>query len=143
MPNAEYNARKFGTYLTIPFFATDLTTGASNSDLLCGVTANTLYIAPQAGSVVAISGETAVDVTAGSIALRAHKASTEFAQTGYPVATIDSTHDSTGSFADVREGALTFAAGDRLGISATSTTDLAPTNTVDVTAFLLIQLNPN
>jgi hypothetical protein len=142
MPNATYQARNFGVYLAIPFFKSDITTQDSNADLTHLVAGNTLYCAPRGGSIVAISAVTEA-VSAGTITLRAHKNSTEFAENGYPAPALTSAFDNNGTYADVREGALRFVAGDVIGISATGTTDLSPTNTLDVSATLVIVLDPN
>jgi len=42
------------------------------------------------------------------------------------------------SYASVRRGALTFAAGEGIGVSYSSTTDAAPTNTNDYDALLFV-----
>jgi hypothetical protein len=135
----EFDA-KHGAFLAIPFAKSNITTGASNEDLaLAG--ALTTFIAPAAGSVVGISGSCPA-ITAGTATLKPHKASTEYAEVGTPAPVLSSTQDTNGTYATVRPGALTFAAGDSLGISVTSTTTLDPTNTIDVDAVLFIQLNP-
>lgn len=135
-----FDGAKFGSIVAIPFQASNLTTGAANQDLVLAG-ANTLYIAPKAGSVVGISAVTAA-ITAGSITLLPHLASTEYAQSGVPSPVLDATNDVGGSYATIRPGAIRFAAGAALGVSATTTTTLNPTNTLDVDAVLHIQLDP-
>jgi len=135
----EFDSTKWGAYIAIPFQKSNLTTGASAEDLaLAG--AGTLFCAPAAGSIIGISAVTAA-ITAGTITLNAHKNSVEFTQSGAPAAVLSSDFDTNGTFATVRPGAVTFAAGDTLGISATTTTTLNPTNTLDADAVLIIQLN--
>lgn len=136
----EFDSKKWGATLAIPFSKSNVTTGASNEDLALGG-AGTLFVAPAAGSIIGISAYCAA-ITAGTITLTPHKASTEVATTGVPQPVLSSTQDTNGTYATVRPGAITFVAGDTLGISATTTTTLDPTNTLDVDAVLFIQLNP-
>lgn len=136
-----FDTKKFGAMLSIPFTKSNLTTGESNSDFTVNGGVGTEWVAPRAGSVVAISAVTQA-ITDGTITLKPHKAGTEYAEKGVPAPALSSTQDTNGTYATVSPGALTFAAGDRLGISAVSTTTLSPTNTLDVDAFLFVQLNP-
>lgn len=136
----EFDAKKHGAILAIPFAKSNLTTGLSNSDLALGG-AGTTFVAPAAGSVIGISASCAA-VTAGSATLKPHKASTEYAEVGVPSPVLSSANDTNGTYATVRPGALTFAAGDTLGISVTTTTTLDPTDSLDVDAVLFLQLNP-
>lgn len=137
----EFDPGKFGAILAIPFTKTNVTTGAANEDLTFAGGALPYFVAPGAGSVIGISANCAA-VTGGTITLKPHIASTEFTDTGIPTTVLSSTADTNGAYATVRPGALTFAAGNTLGISATTTTTLDPTNTLDVDAVLFIQLNP-
>lgn len=134
-----FDGKKFGGTIAIPFQATNLTTQASNQDLVLAG-ANTLYIAPKAGSIVGISAVCAA-ITAGTITLLPHLASTEYGVSGVPSPVLDATNDVGGSYATIRPGAIRFAAGAALGISATTTTSLNPTNTLDVDATLHILLD--
>lgn len=136
----KWDGKKFGSIIAIPFSKSNITTGASNEDLgLAG--AGTTFIAPAAGSVVGISASCAA-ITAGTATLTPHNASTEIATVGVPQPVLSSDNDTNGTYATVRPGAITFAAGAALGISVTTTTTLNPTNTLDVDAVLFIQLNP-
>lgn len=136
---AQFDGKKFGAYLAIPFTLTNATTGESNTDLQYGgIAAN--WVAPAAGSVVGISASCPA-ITAGSVTLRAHSAGAEFAQSGYPAPVLSSANDTNGTYASVGEGVITFAAGATLGISATTTTTLDPTDSLDVTATLFVVLN--
>lgn len=135
-----YDAKKHGAIIAIPFFKANLTTGASNEDLGLGG-GGTTFVAPRAGSIIGISASCAA-ITAGTISLTPHSASTEIATTGVPIPVLSSDNDTNGTYVNVRPGAITFAAGAQLGISATTTTTLNPTNTLDADATLFIQLNP-
>jgi hypothetical protein len=137
---ADFNP-KHGPAMAIQFTYTNATTGLSNADLTFAGGATTLVVAPQAGSVIGISANCAA-ITAGTITLKPHKASVEYADAGTPAPALSSAHNTNGTYATVRPSALTFAAGDTLGISATTTTTLDPTNTLDVDAVLWIQLDP-
>lgn len=132
---------KHGQFLAIPFTLTNATTGLSNSDLTFAGGATTLFVAPQAGSVVGISANCAA-ITAGTITLKPHKAGTEYTDVGTPAPALSSAQDTNGTYATVRPSALTFVAGDTLGISATTTTTLDPTNSLDVDAVLFVQFDP-
>lgn len=131
---------KFGNVVALgPFTAADITTGASNQDLALAQ-GGVQISAPQAGSVVGISLQAAVaQPGAGSITAKAHKASTEVS--GGPEPALDATNMDA-SYATSRPGAVRFAAGDKLGISVTSTTTLTPTNTVHVEAVLYVVFDP-
>jgi len=133
-----FDAGKFGAILAIPFSKADLTTGEANSDLTAGQ--GTLHVMPVGGSVIGIGIRSNAALTAGTITAKAHKASTEFADVGAPAPACGSAAQA--SYASVRPGALTFDAGDTLGVSVTTTTTLDPTNTLDVDALLYVQFNP-
>lgn len=134
-----FDAKKFGAIVAIPFTLTNATTGNSNTDLTFGGGGGTLVVAPAGGSVVGISARANAAITAGTITLKGHAASTEFTETGAPAPVMSSAAQA--SYATVRPGAIQFDAGDTLGISATTTTTLDPTNTLDVDAVLYIQLD--
>jgi len=132
----EFNP-KHGAMLAIPFSFTNITTGASAQDgVLAGTT--TVYVPPKAGSVVGISVRASAAITAGTITVKAHKDSTEFTDSGSPAPVLSSSAQE--SYAVVRPNAVTFAAGEGVGVSVTSTTTLDPTNTLDVDGFLHIIL---
>ena len=132
---------KFGPTLAIPFSKANITVGASNEDCVLADGVGTLFVAPVAGSIVGISAAASGTFTAGSITVRAHAAGTEIATTGYPAPVLSSA--SQQSYAVARPRAIRFAAGATLVVSISSTTTLDPTNTEDVTAFLLLQLDPD
>ena len=136
----EFDSKKWGAFMAIPFGHADATTGEADTDMTAGGGQSTLFVAPGPGSVVGISANCAA-ITAGTITLEAHKAGTEFTEAGAPVATLSSTADTNGTYATVEPGALRFDAGDTLGLSITTTTTLDPTNTLDVEAVLFIQLD--
>lgn len=137
-----FDSKKFGAVVAIPFAAANLTTGASNQDLVLGsALAAAVYIAPRAGSIIAITAACGA-ITAGTITLKPHLASTEYAVTGMPTPVLNATNDTNGTYAVAGAGVVRFAAGAALGVSAVTTTTLDPTNTIDVDAFLHIQLDP-
>ena len=139
---ADFDSSKHGSFMAIPFTLTNATTGLSNSDLVVAGGAGTLVCMPNAGSVVGISAVTAA-MTAGTITLKAHKAGTEYADVSAPAPALGTAYDTNGTYGAVRPNVLTFAAGETLGISATTTTTLDPTNTLDVDAVLWVQLDPD
>ena len=133
-----FDAKKFGSIVAFgPFTNANCTTGESNADLAYGQ--QTYAVMPVTGSVVGISACVNAAVTAGTITVRAHSSGTELAATGYPAPAISSS--ATASYASVRPGAVTFSAGDRLGLSISSTTTLDPTNSLEVDGFLYVQLD--
>ena len=135
----EFDAGKHGAILAIPFSKANLTTGESNSDLTAGQ--DTLHVMPAAGSVIGISIRSNASLTAGTITAKAHKTGTEYTDTGAPAPACSSAAQV--SYATVRPGAVTFSAGDTLGVSVSTTTTLNPTNSVDVDALLFVQLDPS
>ena len=139
-----YDAGKYGAVIALPFGVANAVTAQTNTDLTFSDATynNTLYVPPVGGSVVGISVRASAAVTVASAIFRAHKDGTEFAQTGYPAPTLDTTNASE-SYVSIRPGVLTFAAGEGLGVSYTSTTNMAPTNTNDFAAVLHVQLDPN
>lgn len=135
-----FDPAKFGAIMQFgPFTAANCTTGHSNADLAFGQ--QSYAVMPKAGSVVGISACVNAAVTAGSITVRAHSASTELGDQSYPAPVINATN--TASYASTRPGAVTFAAGARLGLSIVSTTTLNPTDSLEIDAFLFVALDPN
>ena len=132
-----FDAGKFGAVVAIPFSHANATTGESNTDLTLGQ--STLAVMPGAGSVVGISIRAGGAITAGTITAKPHKAGTEFTEVGTPAPVCSSAAQA--SYASVRPKALTFDAGDTLGVSISTTTTLDPTNTLDVDAVLFVQLD--
>lgn len=138
----EFNAGKYGAIVAIPFSVANAVTNQTNTDLaLAG--GNTLAVMPKAGSVVGITAQASAAVTAGDVSFRAQKDGTEFAQSGYPNPALESVINDQQSEASIRPGVLVFSAGEGVGISYTSSTDMAPTNTNDFDAVLFCQLDPN
>jgi hypothetical protein len=134
-----FNAGKYGAIVPFQFIVANATTNVSNTDL-APATDHTLVTMPYGGSVVGISVGSSANVTAGSATFRAQLAGTEFAQDGYPSAILDATN-SNATYASVRPGVLKFTAGQRVGVSYSSATDMAPTNTNDFLAVLWVQIN--
>ena len=139
------NAEKHGSIVALVYGVANAATNQTATDLtLSDATyVNTLAVMPASGSVVGISARLSAAVTAGTIAFRAQKDGTEFAQTGYPNPTLGSTAgQSQESYAVIRPGILTFSADEAIGVSYASSTDMAPTNTNDATVILWVQLDP-
>jgi hypothetical protein len=137
-----YDPAKFGAIVAIHFIVANAVTNAANVDLTMGGNTNTLAVMPVAGSVVGISVKSTANVTAGTATFRAHLASTEFADVGYPAPVLSSAAtNSNASYASIRPGALKFTAGQTVGVSYVTTTDCAPTDTNDYDAILFVQLN--
>lgn len=134
-----FNAQKFGMGFAIPFSTANATTGLSNADL-SRAGGGTGWVAPKAGSVIAIGARSAAAITAGTMTVQAHSASTELTDAGAPSAAL--TSGAQASYAVVRPGAVRFAAGDVLGLSVTTTTTLDPTNTLDIDGELYVALDP-
>jgi hypothetical protein len=131
---------KHGNMVAIPFAKANAVTNQSNTDIaLAG--GNTIFVAPKAGSVVGLSVNASAALTAGTLSVRAHKDGTEFAQSGYPNPELTSSAQE--SYASVRPRALTFSAGEGLGVSYTSSTTLDPTNTNDIDAILYVVFDPD
>lgn len=130
---------KFGQVVALgPFTAANITTGAANQDLALASAGTTITML-HAGSVVGLSLEPVGTVTGGSITASVHASSTEYGNTPAPVSDATNT---AGTYATARPGAVTFSAGAKLGVSVSSTTTLAPTNTVDVAAVLYVVYDP-
>ncbi len=136
----EFAAGKHGAIVAIPFSVANAVATQTNIDLVMAG-GGTLAIMPKKGSVVGLSARATADLTAGSFTLKAHKSSTEFPDVGAPTLTLDDTNQKDA--AAVRPGILTFAAEDGVGVSYSSSTDVAPTNTNDLDALLFVQLDPN
>lgn len=125
-----------------PFFVANLDTALTSTDLAMGQAGNTLAPGmPSAGTVVGVSVVANAAPSAGTATFSAHNAGTELVNG--PTAVIDSvtnTLESTGLASSVRQH--TFVKGARLGVSATTTTNLAAT-TVEYTATLWVRFDPN
>jgi hypothetical protein len=134
-----FDSKKFGTVMVLgPFTRANITASQTNVDLVCGQ--STTVTVPYAGSVIAVAASTTEGVTGGSCIIRAHKASTEFTPLGYPAPTLNTTNTS-GSYASIRPGAITFSAGDRLGLSIVTDATFTPA-TCELDGWLYVQLNP-
>ena len=132
---------KFGNAVAIPFKVANAVTAQTAVDLSMDG-GNTLAVALHGGSVVGIGVVTNADITAGTIAFSPHKAGTEFAQSGFPNPTLSSAVGvSAASYASVRPGVCTFSDGDTLGVSYTSSTDMAPSSTNDFDVLLYVVYN--
>jgi hypothetical protein len=135
-----FDSDKFGVIMAFgPFTDANVTTGEANTDMVLGQM--NYAVAPGDGSVVGIAACADSAIVAGSITLRAHKASTEFGEYGYPAPVLSSAAQV--SYASIRPGAITFSAGDRLGLSLSTTTTLDATNVRDVDGYLFVQIEPS
>jgi len=126
-----------------PFYGANLDTALTNTDLLwSNIAGMTLAPGmPSAGSVVGLSVVANATPSAGTATFSVHQASTELVNG--PTAVIDSatnTQESSGLASSVR--AHTFSKGARMGVSATTTTNLAAT-TVDYGATIWVRFDPN
>lgn len=134
---------KYGPVVGLgPYTVANLDTALTNTDLVYGQTGNTLSPGmPSAGTVLGVSVVGNAAPTAGTATFSVHSAGTEL--TNGPTAVIDSatnTLESSGLSASARTH--TFAKGARLGVSATTTTNLAAT-TIEFTAIVWVRFDPD
>lgn len=130
---SEFTPEHFG--FALQFSVANAITNQSNVDLTVPG-GNTIAVMPKAGSIVGLSVNASADLTAGSVTVKAHKDGTEYAVASAPTLTLSDTVQE--SYASVRRGAITFAAGEGIGVSYSSTTDAAPTNTNDYDAVVYV-----
>jgi len=125
-----------------PFYVANLDSALTNTDLLLAQTGMTLSPGmPSAGTILGVSVVTSLAPTAGTATFSAHSAGTEVVNG--PTAVIDSvtnTLESSGLAASARTH--TFAKGARLGVSGTTTTNLAAT-TNEFNAYLWVRFDPD
>lgn len=142
MSDDTFDAKKFGAIVAIPYGVLNAVTNQTNTDLtVADVGQNTLSVMPKSGSVVGLSVQSSAEVTAAGATFKAHADGTEFTQASAPAPVLNTTNTQQ-SFVTVRPNLLTFDAGEGLGVSYTTTTDCAPTNTNDYSAVLFVQLDP-
>lgn len=139
---ADYFNPKFGAVVPLTFSVANAVTNQSNVDLAGPAAGTTVIAMPYSGSVIGISVTPSTNVTAGSATFRVHSASTEVATTGYPAPVLNATNSNV-SYATVAPGAIRFSAGARLGVSYSSATDMAPTDTNDYNATLWVVIDPD
>lgn len=137
----DFDAGAHGAIVAVEFAVANAVTNKTNEDLVVAGGVNTLHIMPNGGSVIGLSVRASADLTAGTVTFRAHLEGTEFAQSGYPAPALSDTVQD--SYATIRPGVLTFTAGQGVGVSYTSTTDAAPTDSNDYGALLFCQLDPD
>ena len=139
---ADYFNPKFGSVVRLGFHVSNVDTGQTNVDLSCNSQIGTLMTMPYSGSIVGLAVKANANVTAGTVAFQAHKDSTEYAQASSVGVTLTTAAGSSNKgYGTVRPGVLTFAAGDGLGVSVSSATNLAAT-TVDYSADLYVTFDP-
>lgn len=138
----EYDGKKFGAFFSLLFGVANAVTNKTAEDIaLADAAGNTLMVMPKSGSVVGVMVRASAAVTAGTVTFKPQKDGTEFAQSGAPAPVLNATNGAE-SYASIRPGVLTFIAGEAVGVSYTSTTDAAPTNTNDYSVVLMVQLDP-
>lgn len=142
MANDYFDGKKFGSVVAIPYGVLNAVTNQTNTDLtVADVGQNTLSVMPMSGSVVGLSVQSSAAVTVAGATFKAHEDGTEFAQASAPAPVLNTTNTQQ-SYATVRPNLLAFDAGAGLGVSYTTTTNCAPTNTNDYSAVLFVQLDP-
>lgn len=136
---------KFGSVVAIPFSVANAVTNKTNEDMaLAG--GNKLAVMPFAGSVVGLGVRASAEVTAGNASFKAHKDGTEFPDAGALALTIAANTDTTvvsdlETQGSIRPGVMKFSAGDGIGVSYSSATDMDPTNSNDFDAVLYVMLD--
>lgn len=139
---ADYFDPKFGQVVALHFNVSNVDTAATNTDLTVPDGVGTLSVMPYAGSIVGLAIKANANVTAGTVAFNAHKESTEYSQVSSLLTTLTTASGSSNiGYSTVRPGVLTFAAGDGIGVSVSSATNLAATS-IDYSATLWVLLNP-
>jgi len=135
-----FDAKKFGSIVAFgPFTAANVEDDSSADDLAYGQ--SSYAVMPADGSVVAVSIYANAAVTHGSGYIQAHSSSTEMGGYGYPAPTLNAT-TSQASYSSAVPGAITFSAGDKLGLSITTDTTWSP-ETLEVDGWLFVQLDPS
>jgi hypothetical protein len=133
---------KHGGKLAFGFGVVNAVTNKTNEDLtVADVSQGTLSRMPHAGSVIGITVKPSADVSAGTVTFKGHEDGTEFTEGSAPAPVLNATN-SQGSQVEIRPGLVNFDAGANLGVSYTSTTDAAPTNTNDYSVQLIVQFDP-
>jgi hypothetical protein len=134
---------KFGAFVSIPFVKSNVDTASTNLDFTHGSGVNSLAVMPYAGSVVSLSVKGNANVTAGTVAFSVHKEGTEYTAVSSILATMTTAAGASNiAYGTVRQGVMTFAAGEGIGVSVSSATNLAAT-TIDFDALLIVCFNPS
>jgi hypothetical protein len=140
-----FDGGKFGAVVAIPFSRTNISrTNSTNAylDLYAPGGTVTMQTMPHSGSVVGISIRATAGLSAGWMKCYAHKSGTEFADAGRPIPQLNTTAATTqASYATVHPGCMQFAAGDPLGLSVMSATDMEESSNNDVDALLWVQFD--
>jgi hypothetical protein len=132
---------KFGNMVAIPFTVSNPDTGASNTDIKVSSGINSLVPMPLAGSVVGISVKGNDNLTAGTITVKAHIASTEWTDAGaLSVQLTSASGSSNAKYSSVRPGVMQFSAGNEIGVSYSTAAAYAPT-TIDFDVVLFVMFN--
>ena len=135
-----FDAKKFGSIVAFgPFTAANVSDDSANSNLAYGQ--SSYAVMPADGSVVALSVYANAEITHGSGSIRAHSSDTEMGGYGYPNPTLNAT-TSQASYSSAVPGAITFSAGDKLGVSIVTDTTWSP-ETLEVDGWLFVQFDPS
>lgn len=139
---ADYFNPKFGSVVRLGFHVSNVDTGQANVDLSCNSQIGTLLTMPYSGSVVGLAVKANANVTAGTVAFAVHKDSTEYPdQSQLSITLTTAAGSSNKGYGTVRPNVLRFSAGDGMGVSVSSATNLAAT-TVDYNADLYVVFDP-
>lgn len=142
---SDYVNAKHGSVIAIPFTIENATASTTAVDLALAGGNCTLVPMPFDGSIIGISARASTAIDTGKATFQAHKDGTEFADQSALAVTISATTDTT-SDADletqgsVRPGVMRFTAGEAIGVSYTSSTDMDPTNSNDFDVILFAVL---
>lgn len=142
---SDYVNAKHGSVIAIPFTIENATASTTAVDLALAGGNCTLVPMPFDGSIIGISTRASTAINTGKVTFQAHKDGTEFADQSALAVAISATTDTT-SDADletqgsIRPGVMRFTAGEAIGVSYTSSTDMDPTNSNDFDVILFAVL---
>jgi hypothetical protein len=123
-----------------PFTVANLDTAKTDTDLVIGQAAITTVPMPGSGSILGLCANCTAAPSAGTATFHVHSSGTEIS--GGPAVALDSDNNTAGVVdRDSTARAHTFAAGAALGVSVSTSTDLAAT-TVDYNAWIFVRFDP-
>jgi hypothetical protein len=136
---------KHGNVVAIPFTIENATVSTTAVDLALAGGNVTLVPMPFDGSIVGISARASTAIDTGSATFQVHKEGTEYSDQSALSVKIEATTDTTSDVdletqGSVRPGVMRFSAGDAIGVSYTSSTDMDPTNSNDFDVILFAVL---
>lgn len=135
---------KFGAFTALQFVKSNPDSSASGTNTYMTLSSGigTSAPMPYAGSIVSLAVTGNANVTAGTIAFGVHNAGTAYAQQSGLTATMTTAAGASNiAYSNVRQGVLTFAAGDKIGVNYASATNYAAT-TIDFDALMVVCFNP-